>query len=975
MLNIDAAQNNLEQIVEYFGEHSDRILSEEDVKISIINDMLMKVLGWPKEAIRAEKHHPSGYSDYLIGSSQNSEMVVEAKRLKRFELKVVEKARLRVLKLSGNPLREADEAIRQVRQYADDEGVPLCVVTDGDAWIVFKTHVSGMNYRDAQAFVFPSLKAVEAHFAEFFDLLSRIQVAKRIYTQSFDEIHNNRVLLDQKLYAAFPEEQIRINKKPQMSFDLDRVFDNYFGRMRGDDDPELLIQCFVETRESRIADFSLEKVTANVLGNIDPESRDIDERLSAVVANTMDVDEGETIFIVGPTGSGKTTFVDRFFRKTLDATLRNQCVDVRVNCLDSSGAEEAIVPWMIDQIIELIEKRLFPDGYPSFEDLRGMYFGEYKRQSQGTHEALYKRDPEAFKVRFGDYLERAVVDDREGYLKRLLSDIVRNRKKLPVLIIDNIDEFGQPQKAAVFQLAQALRRYAKHALVIFPITDKSAWSFSKSDIFGIYASKSFFLPTPSPRDVFRKRIEYLKSKIDETGKDSQAAEYFSKKGIRISIEDLSGFAGILDDIFVSDEFTSKTLGELSNYNIRRTLLLARRVITSPVFGVDELVASYISGQPISTDYNRLLNALLKGDYELFRQSDRHEVFPIFQVDNRFRQSPLLSLRVLALLEAISQGGRGIEDKHASVQSIYDFFDTLGIAESALTASLNALLSSRLIEPFDMSAAELSSDQQVAITHAGRAHLGLATTSNVFFEQAALTTGITNEAVGEQIRATYRRRGGILERLNEVRAIFSDYLVQEDEMFLNLPSDSNRYEHQRAITNRILAFSPGTPNTTDEEPSRQSRRWQKMVGVVDQFNKTNGYGFVEVSGISGGVFVHVETVRASGFEELSDGDDLVCDVGRTAKGLAVTHIHSIRTDQDSLETAVCSVVRVFPDRGYGFVRIEGTTRDAFFHFSALSTADLADLKVGSRLEAELKTNADGTSMQLRRVLRFVDEVRA
>lgn len=37
----------------------------------------------------------------------------------------------------------------------------------------------------------------------------------------------------------------------------------------------MLVDCFVETRESRIADFSLERLTKNVLGNIDPNERDV----------------------------------------------------------------------------------------------------------------------------------------------------------------------------------------------------------------------------------------------------------------------------------------------------------------------------------------------------------------------------------------------------------------------------------------------------------------------------------------------------------------------------------------------------------------------------------------------------------------------------------------------------------------------------------------------------------------------------
>ena len=141
--------------------------------------------------------------------------------------------------------------------------------------------------------------------------------------------------------------------------------------------------------------------------------------------------------------------------------------------------------WMTDQLIEAIEKSIFVDGIPQWDDLLGLYFGEYRRRSQGVDAVLYKNQPEKFREKFGEYMDSKVEHDREGYLRRLLIDIVQNRKKIPVIIVDNTDEFDLELRKAIFQYAQALRRHAKHCIVIQPVTDKSAWSFSKTDIFGI----------------------------------------------------------------------------------------------------------------------------------------------------------------------------------------------------------------------------------------------------------------------------------------------------------------------------------------------------------------------------------------------------------------------------------------------------------------------------------------------------------
>ncbi len=277
----------------------------------------------------------------------------------------------------------------------------------------------------------------------------------------------------------------------------------------------------------------------------------------------------------------------------------------------------------------------------------GLYHGEYQRRIKGVDAQLYKRDKQEFKIKFGEFLEKKVEDDREGYLKRLIADIVTNRRMLPIILIDNTDEFTLEYKQKIFQFSQSLRRHANHCLTIFPVTDKSAWSFSKTDIFGIYKSRSFFLPTPSPRKIFRKRIDYLKKKLHEPSKkNKKRGGYLLSKGIRISVDNVDGFAQVLENIFVSNDYTSKTIGELTNYNIRRTLLLAQRIITSPVIKIENLIESYLSGSLTITKFSIFMEALIKGDYQAYKKEDNHEIYPVFQVNDEVRQSPLLKLRIL-----------------------------------------------------------------------------------------------------------------------------------------------------------------------------------------------------------------------------------------------------------------------------------------------------------------------------------------
>ncbi|WP_418357913.1 hypothetical protein ACNH6B_00575 [Shewanella basaltis] len=261
-------------------------------------------------------------------------------------------------------------------------------------------------------------------------------------------------------------------------------------------------------------------------------------------------------------------------------------------------------------MIAFLEKELFQESFPTYNDLQGMYFSQYKRMASGYLKKIYEQDRDAFNQKFADFLEKEIDENREGYLESLLHFTINNRKKLPIIIVDNTDEFTLDFKVQIFQLCNSYRRKVKLCMLMFPVTDKSAWSFSKTDIFTIHQSKSFFLPTPSPREVFRKRIEFL-NKTLVTAETAKRREYLSSKGIRIELKDISKFAQVLEDIFVENNFTAKTLGELTNYNIRAIMSLSKRIITSPVMRIEDLITSYLTTEPIS--YAKFIDALLRGD--------------------------------------------------------------------------------------------------------------------------------------------------------------------------------------------------------------------------------------------------------------------------------------------------------------------------------------------------------------------------
>jgi cold shock CspA family protein len=970
MSTLDAACEKAAAIIKDVEPRLAAILTEEDSKLQLITRFLTEVLGWNHSDISAERKNDNGYSDYIVSHNGRAAFLVEAKRQGQLELATSGTSR-QLYKISGPALKPSLNGIEQAASYCLPDGIQLGVVTDGTKWLFFKPFIPNTNYKTKEAIVFPTLASILGDFSQFYELISKEGHQNSAYKHIFDKIHEGRLLLTLGLHSAYSDSDIHPERKSQIAFDLDNIFNSFFAGLVGDADPDMLIECFVETKESRIADFALEKLTTHVLGNISPPEKDVDESLHQLIASTISDKHGDTVFIVGPSGAGKSTFLERFFKKTLPRGIRDRCVVINVDALNASGDAAASTAWFTNDIISNIERQLYQKGFPDWDQLLGLYYKDYVRRSEGVDAELYKQDKDEFKLQFGKYMDSQVELDREGYLRRLLIDIVENRKRLPIFVVDNTDEFSLEYKQAVFQYFQALRRHATHCLILFPLTDRSAWTFSRTELFNIYSSKSYFLPTPPPREVFRKRLDYLKARIKPSSKTSGV--YDAGKSFKLKFESLEAFAAAIEDIFVDQDYISNRLGSLANYNIRKTLALARRVITSSALNIEDLLKSYVTGNKGIVPPEKFMRGLILGDYNFYKRGDGHLVFPIFDVDAEVAQTPLLNVRLLGLLKAAHDGRSSDDSRYLSVSSVTQYFDGMGYSETAVERNLSRLMDASLVGPHDPSIGNLAVAQRVAITHSGLTHLEMALFNPTFFEQMALTSLVANPEVAAQIRALFATGEALSKRLRKVRERFAGFLLDEDDKFGRVPT-SEQYNVQRAVSEDIRKFSGGTSEAELTERDAVSVSAlpgllaNRVNAVVDWFDETKGYGFVTVESLGESAFLHASVLEKSGIDSVHDGDALKVDVSRSHKGIAVSMVH--KTEDQRVESSKpldAIVVRVFEDRGYGFVYVPGLGQDAFFHVSIVPEQDRGSFKVGKTLRAEINADPHGRGLQVRRII--------
>lgn len=358
---------------------------------------------------------------------------------------------------------------------------------------------------------------------------------------------------------------------------------------------------------------------------------------------------------------------------------------------------------------------------------------------------------------------------------------------MPSIVFDNTDHFPQEFQERIFQYAQSVHR-ANFSFVICPITDRTIWQLSKSGPLQSYDTRAFYLPVPSTKDVLEKRVSFLKEKLEEDAK-KEKGDYFLAKGIRLSIKDLNAFAACIDDIFVKTEYISRMVGWLSNHDIRRSLNISQRIITSPIVSMEDLIKTFLAENRLNIPKLKIKQALIFGDYSQFNQDANDYVLNVFSVHPDDVTSPLLKISILRVLMDKEFQSSDAESAYMMIEEVQNYFEPCGIPRRIINQHVRDLLRCRLIEPYDPTDNEVYEDQRVRVTHSGQIHYEFTQNDDVYLTSMSLTTDIRDMDLIAEIRDIKKGRNGKIgkDEWMKIIMIFVEYMLKEDEKFVVLPN--------------------------------------------------------------------------------------------------------------------------------------------------------------------------------------------
>ena len=511
--------------------------NESDTRLKVLDRFLFEVLERKQEAVFTEPPTASGYIDYLLTiGERRGAMVIEAKRFGLLQPATKGDEVMHVA-LSGPVLKPLLPGIRQAMAYATENGVAVAALTDGNTWLFFKASRTDRKPPiGGKGVLFPSLKAVTNNFAKFAELLNVGAIIDRHHLAHLNEAEGLVITdAEQQFYVLNPSDA-RMRLRDSLASDAALLFAQFFSRLSNEKDREMLRDCFVETGESRKADFDLEKIIQRVLNNITALETGQGGALQAELERAMTSRRSETVLLIGNKGAGKSTFIDRFFEQVLPRRLREKCVVARVDLENYHGDSKAVVGWAILQLRSHLEAAVCTSKPRSYDELMGIFFSEYQRWSVGSRKHLYESNKTEFKDQFGRHMEERREKHADEYVRLLLDWAVRGHQKLPCLIFDNTDQFPPEIQDLVYQMAHSYESAAPVFNVV-PITDRTVWRLSKAGALQSYSARSFYLPVPDAKEIIFRRVGFLKLKVQ--AEPTAAKSYFSKRGFPVEVNDLA----------------------------------------------------------------------------------------------------------------------------------------------------------------------------------------------------------------------------------------------------------------------------------------------------------------------------------------------------------------------------------------------------------------------------------------------------
>ena len=714
----DKALQNLKEIARDFREFlKDRgRASESDTRAKVITRVLTDALFWPEREIDREPHTDSGRMDYRLKVNTKPLIVVEAKAEGIAFVLPISDSGKKMYTLDGTITtdKEVKDAILQVREYCDDEGIRYAIATNGDAWIIFRAiRDDNIGWKKGKARIFRSIGEIVENFTEFWNLLSYSSICDGSLNEQFSTSLRTSRQLHRVVANHFnPDLPLLRNR---LNADMQPLIKLVFEDIADQEELDVLQSCYIHTGTLQTAANDLNTIITETIpkflldqGAVTVGADHNRRGFLRTIKDSVSISRGDLFLILGAIGSGKSTFLKRYRRSVGQPHLDERSLWFAVDFLKPPDREE-MQAFVWKTILKKIRTKYADHNFEKRKYLKDVFKEDIVALSSTKLSGL-KPGSSKYENILSESLH-AWMAELSVYVPKLVqASCVRLRLK-PLLFIDNVDQLSPAYQRSIFLFAQHLTGELSSVTVV-ALREESYYSANIKNTFTAYNSRKFHIAPPLVRKLLNSRIDYAVKRLVKTHENDfvMPQEHYKRDQIR-------SFLKIVQGAIQENRRIKSFIKTICYGNMRFALEMFCTFLISGVTDVEKMLKIYDRDGWYNVAYHEFVKAIMLGDRAIYKE-DQSPISNLFNVGPEPNSSHFTACRVIAALMRrrgeSTREGRG----YVELSKLYIEFESVYDNTEDLIATLNRLVTRHLVEPNTRSTENVDGASHVRVTSAG-----------------------------------------------------------------------------------------------------------------------------------------------------------------------------------------------------------------------------------------------------------------
>jgi GTPase SAR1 family protein len=686
----EECRQNLENLI---ACHEPAQRNEANTRFQIIDRLFFECLGWSKDDVVMEEHHGGEYADYSFNAPRRI-LIVEAKRENQFFEIPAGKTQIEYSITSiSRDNANLKAAISQAAAYCQERGAPFGAVSNGYQIVAFiAVRSDGIPPLEGKALVFSSLEKMLEKFLDFWQALSKPGIEeKRLQSRLVGDLQAQIPRKLSETIAIYPG----IKNRNVFQTDLQTVSDLVIEDLTRSEalEKEFLEECYCKTGalsqhslasktilEARYAALFDSNSPAPVLVQAAGRQGVSPELLAESISR-------RPILLIGSVGVGKTTFI-RNLIKVEAPSVFEKSITLYINLGSQATLSADLKSFVVEEVIEQLRENYKID-IEERNFVRGVYHSDLQRFRKGIYSDLYEADPQRFKEKEIELLEKKLAIPEE-HLKQSLKHFAKAQKKQLIMILDNSDQRDESTQQEAFLISQEI---SEHWSTTVFVTLRPE-TFHRSQQMGAlsgYHPKAFSVSPPRVDFVLEKRLSFA---LKLTRGEIPIQALPEGMGVRFSSLDAI-ICSFLKSLRVNKEL-SECIDNISGGNIRLALDLVRGFFGSGHIDTQKIVdiQRQIEKGGYTVPLHEFLRAVIFGD-NFYYDSNRSPIANLFDISSNDPKEHFLLSLLIGRIHSL--GSAGSNSGFVETAIVYEHFQGLGFTADQIDEALVTCTRKKLIE--------------------------------------------------------------------------------------------------------------------------------------------------------------------------------------------------------------------------------------------------------------------------------------